>query len=129
MAVVLLDTHAWAWSLTADPQLSLMARRVMRFSETVAVSPISIYEIAQKVRLGKWPAMAPLVGNLLESLERQGAIPAPLTPEIALNAGLLDWSHRDPFDRLLAATALVAGIDLVSADTVFDQVPDLRRIW
>ena len=54
---------------------------------------------------------------------------ADVTPEIAHLAGVLDWTHRDPFDRLIAATALVNGWVLISADTAFDSLPGLRRLW
>jgi PIN domain nuclease of toxin-antitoxin system len=44
-------------------------------------------------------------------------------------AGSLDWPHRDPFDRLLAATALINGWPLISADPAFDRLTGLRRVW
>jgi len=97
-------------------------------AETIYVSPISFYEISQKVRLGKWPEMAPFVSNLEFEMDLQGSSIAPLTPTIASLAGRIDWPHRDPFDRMLAATALTMGLVLVSADTVFDSLP-LRRVW
>jgi PIN domain nuclease of toxin-antitoxin system len=129
MPTFLLDTHAWAWSLTDNPQLSVTARRIMTQGDPISVSPVSIFEIGQKVRLGKWPEMAGKIGTLLESMEGQGAAPAPLTPDVALRAGLLDWPHRDPFDRLIAATVLVNGWVLISADTAFDTLTGLRRLW
>ena len=129
MAGILLDTHIWSWTLTFESRLSTVASTALEEAETRVVSPVSFYEIAQKVRLGKWPAMAPYVGGLEQSVVDQGMIVAPLTAEIALLAGLLDWDHRDPFDRILAATALVMDIDLISADTTFDEVPYLRRMW
>ncbi|MGL5012179.1 MAG: type II toxin-antitoxin system VapC family toxin, partial [Paracoccaceae bacterium] len=58
-----------------------------------------------------------------------GVVFAPLTEDISLSAGLLDWSHRDPFDRMIAATALAFDMTLISADTAFDAVPGLRRVW
>ena len=53
MSAVLLDTHAWAWSLTGDERLSARATDAILGAERVMVSPISFFEIAQKVRLGK----------------------------------------------------------------------------
>lgn len=129
MVAVLLDTHALAWSLARDAKLSLRARRAISAADAVGVSPISIYEIGQKVRLGKWPAMVRFSQDMPEMLEKQGAVIAPFTEDIALLAGLLDWTHRDPFDRMLAATALEFGMDLISADNSFDEVADLRRVW
>lgn len=129
MAGILLDTHIWSWTLTVQSRLSASARNAIEQAVKRFVSPVSFYEIAQKVRMGKWPEMDRYVGDLAELVPRQGMIIAPLTPEIALIAGLIDWPHRDPFDRMLAATALAMDMDFVSADTAFDAVPGLRRIW
>ena len=129
MSTVLLDTHTWAWTITDDRRLSRNAAQAIAEADKVAVSPISIFEIAQKVRLGKWPEMIGFEVEMPALLDLQGTLIVALTPRIALRAGLLDWPHRDPFDRMLAATALVAGMALISADPVFDAVPGLRRIW
>ena len=64
------------------------------------VSPITFFEISQKVRLGKWPEMNAFVAELPVLLERQGGFCADLEPAICVAAGMMDWSHRDPFDRL-----------------------------
>jgi PIN domain nuclease of toxin-antitoxin system len=77
--------------------------------------------------------MEPFAENLSTLLEAQGGNVASLTDEICLRAGLLEWHHRDPFDRIIAATSLVEGLRLVSADPVFDSLtPTLgwgSRIW
>ena len=127
LSEILLDTHAWAWSLSDPSLLSEIARARIKSASTVLVSPISFYEIAQKVRLGKWPQMAPLVDSLPKLLSDQGGKIARLEPEIALRAGLMDWAHRDPFDRVLAATALYFKLSIVSADLVFDKT--VARLW
>ena len=125
---VLLDTHAIAWAIRDDPALSEGARRAITNADAVLVSPASFYEIGQKVRLGRWPEMAPHIGTLPERLAEDGALVAPLTPAIALHASLMDWDHRDPFDRLIAATAEITGAQLVSRDAAFDGLP-VRRVW
>jgi PIN domain nuclease of toxin-antitoxin system len=124
---VLLDTHAWAWGLSDGMLLSEKARAAIENAAAVFVSPISFFEIAQKTRIGKWPQMEPLLDRLPDILRTQGGSIAGLSPEIALNAGAMTWSHRDPFDRFLAATAMHYGLPLVSADTVFDGL--IARIW
>lgn len=127
MTAVLLDTHAWAWSLTGDARLSAKATDAILGADLVTVSPISFFEIAQKVRLGKWPEMAPFVESLAALLEEQGGVIADLDANICIAAGVMAWPHRDPFDRLLAATALRRSTPLISADTVFDGL--VQRIW
>jgi len=81
----------------------------------------------QKVRLGKWPEMARYVERLPELLANQRAVATSLEADDCLMAGTMDWPHRDPFDRLLAASALRRRIPIVSADGVFDAL--LTRIW
>jgi PIN domain nuclease of toxin-antitoxin system len=105
---VLLDTHAWVWSLTDPGRLSAGARRAIERADAVMVSPISFFEIAQKVH--------------------RGGIAAPLTPEICLRAALAEWDHRDPFDRLLAATAEVLAVPLVTRDPAFAGRPGLSLV-
>ena len=74
MSSVLLDTHAWAWSLAGDRRLSAGAVAAIEGAESVFVSPISFFEIAQKVRLGKWPEMVGFVERLPGLLVAQGGV-------------------------------------------------------
>ena len=127
MSAVLLDTHAWVWSFLAAARLSDPARGSLAAASQVLVSPISFFEIAQKVRLGKWPEIAPWLPELPAILDRQGGRAAPLSPAICARAGAMEWQHRDPFDRLIAATALTEKLPLISADAAFDQI--LTRVW
>ena len=99
----------------------------MTKARTILVSAISFFEIAQKVRLGKWSEMAPYVDRLSELLESQRGIATALEAADSLMAGTMAWSHRDLFDRLLAASAIRRGIAIVSADAVFDAI--VARIW
>lgn len=127
MSAVLLDTHTWAWTLAGDTRLSKQAASAVGVADAVLVSPISFFEIAQKVRLGKWPEMEAFVGKLPELLEQQSGAIADLNAAICVTAGIMEWPHRDPFDRFLAATAMHYKLPLVSADAVFDGI--VARIW
>ena len=127
MSTVLLDTHVWVWTFLRSAKLSARARAANDEAAKRVVSAASFYEISQKVRLGKWPEMAPFVDRLVALAEAQGIEVAGLNAAICLKAGGLDWPHRDPFDRLIAATVLHVGLDLVSADEAFDGV--VPRIW
>ena len=122
MKHILLDTHAWAWSLTADARLSAAATAAMEQAETVSISAISLFEIGQKVRLGKWPEFEPYIGRLLRLAEDQGGRLVDVSAEASLTAALLSWEHRDLFDRIIGATALARGLTLISADTAFDAL-------
>jgi PIN domain nuclease of toxin-antitoxin system len=127
LTTLLLDTHVWAWSLTNDRRISDRARREMVEAQTILVSAISFFEIAQKVRVGKWPEMARYVDRLPTLLARQRGVAASLEAEDCLMARTMEWPHRDPFDRFLAASALRRRVPIVSADLAFDAV--VARVW
>lgn len=133
MTSLLLDIHAWAWILTRDRKLPERVVASVEAASEVVVSPISFFEIVQKVRFGKWPEMAPFLDELSSLLLDRGGKIAPLTPEVALCAAALDWAHCDPLDRLIAATAIVSGLELVSADAVFEGLAGVKgwrgRVW
>jgi len=124
---VLLDTNVWSWTLLGNRRLTQAAQDANDTARTRYLSPVSLYEVGQKARLGKWPEIAPHVQRLRELAEAQGLDFARLDGDICLRAGTMDWSHRDPFDRLLAATALHYGVPIISADPVFDGV--VSRVW
>ena len=126
---ILLDTHSWVWALDDVPRFSTAAQQAIEGAEAIFVSPITLYEICLKVRLRKWPEMVSHVNNLEGLLAEQSIVLSPITAGVAARAGLLDWAHRDPFNRIIAATALVNGWGLVSADAEFDSFTGLRRIW
>jgi PIN domain nuclease of toxin-antitoxin system len=133
MASFLLDTHIWTWNLTVDPRLPKRDLDLINSAGEIHVSPVSFYEIAQKVRLGKWPEMDAHVGQLAHLLTQQQGRVATLTPEVAVLAASLEWSHRDPFDRMIAATAILLRVPLISSDEAFDQLSDRKewpgRVW
>lgn len=99
-------------------------------ADSVHLSPISIYEVVRKAHLGKWQEILPHIDLLLA--DRQ-TLSAPLTPRVAARAASLDWHHRDPFDRIIAATAIETGCVLVSKDIEFDSLEDMSgwqgRLW
>ena len=133
MKSILLDTHVWAWFLLRDRLLPVKHLSMIEAAEAVFVSPVSFFEIGQKVRIGKWPQMEPFINRLPKILDEQYGRVATLSPEISLLAGTLDWSHRDPFDRMFAATAIHYGLPLISADTAFDELANytgwVGRVW
>lgn len=133
MTDLLLDTHIWAWVITGDGRLDASAKNRVLEADRVFVSPISIFEIAQKVTRGKWPELAPHVDELPDLIESSGGQIAPLSTDVCKLAGTLTWDHRDPFDRLLAATAIELRLPILSIDRAFDALGGTRgwiaRLW
>lgn len=133
MSVALLDTHAWVWSLFDSAALSDSAREAIETAQTVLVAPCSFHEITQKHRLGKWPEVGGIVKRLPQLLRAQGGVVAPYTATMAMLSGGMDWSHRDPFDRMIAATAIEMACPLVSKDGAFDGIEGRfgwrGRVW
>lgn len=130
MSAVLLDTHAWIWSLMDSAGPGGGAKTAILDADAVHVSPISVYEVVRKAHLGKWPEIVSHVDALLNEGQ---TVSAPFTRAVAARAGALDWAHRDPFDRLIAATAIEMGWALISRDSEFDALDGARgwlgRVW
>ena len=82
----------------------------------VYVSVPSAWEMAIKVGLGKWPEAAALMARFESELASVNFELLPISVEHARQSGVIISSHRDPFDRLLAAQAIVEGLELVTAD-------------
>lgn len=133
MSEVLIDTHVLAWSLVDPTMLSVPAHKMLTSGAVVYVPPCAFHEITLKVRKGRWDAMAPYADELDALCAAQGFRIAPYTARMAMRAGSLKWDHADPFDRMIATTALEMRLPLVSIDTAFDgleMLPDWRgRVW
>jgi PIN domain nuclease of toxin-antitoxin system len=114
---VLLDTHALLWAWTEPERLSPRARDVIESPANVLlVSSASAWEIATKHRLGRLPVAETVLRGYAHHLATLGATELPITSEHAVLAGTFDNPHRDPFDRMLVAQALVEGVPIVSLD-------------
>lgn len=119
------DTHTVLWLLSDDPSLSAKARKLLESGRhPVLLSAVVALEISIKVPLGKLD----VPGDASALLLAAGAHELPVTIEHAERVTLLPLHHRDPFDRLLIAQAIVEDAVILSADAAFDQYP-VRRRW
>ena len=127
---VLLDTHAVLWAMT-QPSLLPDSVQVLLLDDSTEtlVSATVAWELSIKHRSGKLPEAAPLLADFSAVTTSLGATILPIEISHAILAGALDWEHRDPFDRMLAAQAMLAGAVLISRDKAFDAVPGLRLSW
>lgn len=130
MTTLLLDTHAYAWAVTEPDRLSDRAREAITdVGNVVLVSAATAWELAIKYRTGRWPAAQPLVTQHDIYCARLRAQQHPITAADALRAGTLTWSHPDPFDRMLAAQAMLGQATLVTRDQRFAELPGLPILW
>ena len=127
---LLVDTHVLLWALAEPRRLSARATELIRTStNTLLVSAASAWEIATKHRLGKLPHAGPIVAGYAMYLAMLRADELPIRSVHALRAGGFTVEHRDPFDRMLAAQAIVEGVPLLTDDPAFAGFPDLRTLW
>ena len=121
---MLLDTHIFLWWLFDDPKLHSGIRKFVKDrNNAVFVSTASVWEIATKYRLGKLPEAAKVARNVPEWIIRAGFESMPVTAEHAQLAGNWNLSHRDPFDRMLAAQAKLEEMPLATVDTLIKNFP------
>jgi PIN domain nuclease of toxin-antitoxin system len=116
---LLLDTHAFLWFVAGDSRLSRAARAALeREDARLCVSAASVWEMAIKSS----PGRLSLPGPLQDYLGEKAAEGFELLPVDWLHAAAVErlpFHHRDPFDRLLVAQALVEGLPIVTPDRVF----------
>lgn len=126
---LLLDTHAFLWWTAGDPALSIRARKAIEARDNkVYVSAVSAWEITTKFRIDKLPGAAPIVDNLADELLKDGFTSLSVSFAHGQVSGALPGFHKDPFDRLLIAQAMVDGMALVSNERIFDAY-GVHRIW
>jgi PIN domain nuclease of toxin-antitoxin system len=126
---LLLDTHAFLWWIAGDAALSMPARTAIAETQNaVFLSAASAWEIATKVRIGKLPGAAAIVSTLARVLADQGFVDLPISFAHGQAAGALPGPHKDPFDRMLIAQAMLDGMVLVSNEQHFDAY-GVRRLW
>jgi PIN domain nuclease of toxin-antitoxin system len=126
---VLLDTHVVLWWLLDDPQLSATARALIADpANVILVSSASAWEIATKHRIGRLPEAGEAVQRFAELVREARMEPLAIDIEHALRAGTFPAPHRDPFDRMLAAQALIEGVPLVTQDPMLRQF-GVNAIW
>jgi PIN domain nuclease of toxin-antitoxin system len=126
---LLLDTHALIWFVAGAADLPMAARRAIE-DETndVFVSAVSAMEVTTKFRLGKLPSAGPLAERFEQAVAERGFLPLPINMSHAERAGAMPIPHKDPFDRLLIAQAMVEDMLLVSNEAVFDGY-GVSRLW
>ena len=125
----LLDTHTLIWFLMGDKKLSDKARGLIDNPDnTKFLSIASLWEIAIKVSLGKLALNKPFEKLFPEQLHFNRIEILDITVDNLIKLTTLPFHHRDPFDRLIIAQALVEGCPIIGADVIFDAY-GINREW
>ncbi len=126
---LLLDTCTFLWIVGGSSQLSARAREAFADSTNEAfLSAASAWEIAVKHRLGRLPLPAPPDEFVPAQRSAHGLEPLAVDEEAALHVAKLPDLHRDPFDRMLVAQAIVGGLVLLTPDDQVRRYP-ARTLW
>lgn len=124
----LIDTHTFLWFVKGSAELPVPIRDlIINSANTTQISIASFWEIGIKAGTGKLPLTTSLLD--LEAIAENESIEIlPITVQAISLIQQFPFHHRDPFDRIIAATALVTGSTLLSADTIFDAY-GVPRTW
>jgi len=124
-----LDTHAVLWIAESATRLSPKVRTLASkcAADDFGIAAISLLEIARKARTGEIE-LSPDPASWLEDLGERFQI-LPLTSRIAWRSVELDWSHKDPANRLICATALEHKVPLVTHDQEITRWGGVAVVW
>ncbi len=127
MSRFLLDTHTFIWAAQDSSKLSrtatvLIADKTHEFF----VSAVTAWEIATKARIGKLDRF--IADTFDRRMQIGDYIELPISIHHGSTAGAFADAHKDPFDRILAAQALLENLTLLSNDTKLDAF-GIHRVW
>lgn len=119
---LLVDTHTLIWAVDDPTKLSGPAKIALQDpANELLLSAATVWELAIKIGLGKLALSLPYRPWLEKAIVDLQLTILPVTVEDAEHLIRLPKHHKDPFDRFLIAQALVEGVGIVCADTIFDR--------
>jgi PIN domain nuclease of toxin-antitoxin system len=128
MGRYLLDTHAAIWFFNGDDKISQTAQNaILDFSNRKFISIASAWEIAIKIGLGKLDVKG-MTADFIYDVEVNGFTILPIKTAYLTALETLPLIHRDPFDRLLVASALDEQMTIITADEDIAKYP-VSHIW
>ncbi len=126
---LLLDTQCWLWWFGNPERLNQKAIELIGEEKNVLfLSVASIWEIAIKVSLGKLNLPEPPSEYIPSRMMMLGTTSVDIKGIHAIQAASLPYHHRDPFDRMLIAQSQIEQMQILTADSVFNQY-DVNLIW
>jgi PIN domain nuclease of toxin-antitoxin system len=126
---ILLDTQAIIWFAENNTQLSQTARNAIEDSENDCfVSMASFWEMSIKMNLGKLNINGLTLKQFMKEVSDNDFATLDIRQKHILENVELQLHHRDPFDRLIIAQAIIENMPIISSDGLFDAYP-VTRIW
>jgi PIN domain nuclease of toxin-antitoxin system len=123
---LLLDTHIWVWSVSDDARLTDTVRRVLGDPvHELWVSSISTWEVLILAERGRLLLDPDAHAWVRQALSDAPIREAPITIDVALASRSMRLDTQDPADRFIAASAMVFGLTLVTADRALCDCPDI----
>jgi PIN domain nuclease of toxin-antitoxin system len=124
----LLDTHTFLWFIEDNPRLSTKAKTLLESEVSLFISVACLWEIAIKISISRLTLTQPFATFIPDQLAKSAFEVLPITVEHLALVTALPLYHRDPFDRLLVAQAIVEQMPIVSTDNKLDAY-NVKRIW
>ena len=125
--MLLLDTHVWLWSLLEPARLSTKARYALTEADTsLHLSSISVWEALLLAERGRIALEPDPRAWLRKAMAESPVSEVPLTVDVVMASLSVNLPHRDPADRLIAATAKSLDLTLVTADRRLINCGDIR---
>jgi len=126
---LLLDTHSFIGFFMGNPKLSTIARTLIEDENNEKlISVASIWEMGIKQSLGKLNVGLPIKDYIEQKLSLLDFNLLNINLDHIAVITTLPFHHRDPFDRLLIAQAMVEKLPILSVDSIFDAYP-IQKLW
>ena len=126
--MVVLDTHVLIHDALAPARLSRRAKRLLD-TQPLACSDISLWEVGMLVSKGRVTVEASTEQFLEDIIRARNLRVLAITPRIAALAQSPEFSHADPADRIIAATAIAHHARLISADNRLRRLTSVEVVW
>jgi len=114
--LILIDTHVWIWFNSERGKLSSAAAERLQNADRIAISSISIYEVMLAIEKGRLSSPFEPETLVRRWMKSSDIARIAVSEEIVIQSRTLKFLHGDPFDRLIAATAVHENVPLMTAD-------------